>query len=284
MKAQTSVYHPFPDSNAVWNFNLQSYCFANGTANEYYSITFSTDTVIGSQTYHKLITPFVKSFSTGICGGYPVGYKGAIRQDSAARKIFFVPPSGSAEQLLYDFNMQVGDTIQGYLDYFGLPSTVQFIDSVLIGSTFRKRWNLSCYGIQVIEGIGNTYGLIEYLPGCATDFPEYTLTCFSQNEATLYPDITNDCELITSVKSASSKMIVSTLFPNPFSSIATFTLDSEHDKTELKIYNTLGKQVRQQMINALSTTIYRDGLSNGIYFYQVTSEKGQLTSGKFVIK
>ncbi len=75
---QTSVYHPFPDSNAVWNFHFQWYCFANGTADEYYSITISGDTIIGSQTYHKLSTPFVQSFSTGNCGGSPMGYRGAI--------------------------------------------------------------------------------------------------------------------------------------------------------------------------------------------------------------
>ncbi len=284
MKAQTSVYHPFPDSNAVWNFHLEWYCFANGTADEYYSITFSGDTIISNQTYHKLNTPFVRSFSTGICGGSLIGYKGAIRQDTAARKIFFVPPSDSTEQLLYDFNMQVGDTIHGYLDYFGLPSTIQFIDSILIGSTFRKRWNLSCYGIQIIEGIGNTYGLIEYLPGCAMDFPDYTLTCFSQNEEPLYPDMTSNCELITSVKSVSAKIIVSTLFPNPFNSTATLSLSSDFEKAELKIYNALGKQVRQQNINSLSMTINRDKLSNGVYFYQVINDSRQVTSGKFTIE
>lgn len=40
VKAQTNVYHSFPDSNVVWNYNLQHYCFSIGTmANENYSIT-----------------------------------------------------------------------------------------------------------------------------------------------------------------------------------------------------------------------------------------------------
>ena len=56
---QTSVYHPFPDSNAVWNIHFQLYCFANGTGDENYSITISGDTLINSQTYHKLTTPYV---------------------------------------------------------------------------------------------------------------------------------------------------------------------------------------------------------------------------------
>lgn len=283
MKAQTSVYHPFPDSNAVWNYQYILNC-SMGYAEEYYSLTILGDTTISAQSYHKLFIPHVQSFSSGTCEFHSIGYKGAFREDTLNRKVFFIPPFQSSEQLLYDFSLQVGDTIQGYLDYFGLPSTIQIIDSILIGSTFRKRWILSCYGIQIIEGIGNTYGLIEYLPGCATDFPDYTLTCFSQNEETLYPDIASNCELISNIKGVSDKIFISTLFPNPFNSTATLTLNSDFGIAELKIFNALGKEVGRQNINSFSTTINREGLSNGIYFYQVATNNRQLTSGKFTIE
>src|SRR5258705_7649220 len=134
--AQTSVYHPFPDSSAIWNFHTTQWiCNFGGTIHSYYSITISGDTLISSQVYHKLLTPFVQSIIMGNCTPYIYsGYKGAIRQDTADRKVFFVPPSASNEQLLYDFNMQVGDTVKGYLESWALPSdTVQSIDSVLVG-------------------------------------------------------------------------------------------------------------------------------------------------------
>lgn len=90
---QTSIYHPFPDSNAVWNFHIQAYCFQNGDGDENYSIILLGDTIINSQSYHKLTTPFVESYSTGSCGATQTGYKGAIRQDSAAKKVFYVQPT-----------------------------------------------------------------------------------------------------------------------------------------------------------------------------------------------
>lgn len=280
--AQTSVYHPFPDSNSVWNYHYVLNCI-QGYADEYYSLTISGDTTISAQLYHKLFIPYVQSFSTGTCEFHSVGYKGAFREDTLNRKVFFIPPSQSTEQLLYDFNMQVGDTINGYLGYFGLPSIIQSIDSILVGGTYRKRWNLTCYGIQVIEGIGNTYGLIEYLPGCATDFPDYTLTCFSQNEQTLYPDTTTNCELITSIENVTASKILTTIFPNPFNSTATLELKNDFENAELKIYTALGNQVRQQEIISQITIIDRNKLANGIYFYQVTTDNGIVATGKLTL-
>jgi len=78
--AQTSVYHPFPDSSATWNIQHTSICMM-GNSNENYSITISGDTIIQSQTYHKLIIPFVKSNNSGVCDFTTIGYKGAFRQD-----------------------------------------------------------------------------------------------------------------------------------------------------------------------------------------------------------
>jgi len=51
--AQTYVYHPFPDSNAHWNFNFDQYC-QFGTGFEYYSYYLSEDTSINNEIYHKI--------------------------------------------------------------------------------------------------------------------------------------------------------------------------------------------------------------------------------------
>lgn len=198
---QTSVYHPFPDNNAVWNFHFQANCFSMGDGNDYYSINFSGDTLINSQTYHKLTTPFVETYSTGSCSGTLTGYKGAIRQDITAKKVFIVPPTETTEELLYDFNMQVGDTVKGYIATIYPPAdTVISIDSVLVGSTYRKRWNINnCYNIYIIEGVGSTYGLLEISPDCMFDHADYSLTCFQQNGRPLYPDTITNCEPILSM-------------------------------------------------------------------------------------
>jgi hypothetical protein len=86
-EGQSSIYHPFPDSNAAWNFNFSDYCFSNGTGNENYSIILSGDTSINKRSYHILAVPFIQSFSTGSCtGNVSTGYNGAIRQDIKNKK------------------------------------------------------------------------------------------------------------------------------------------------------------------------------------------------------
>src|SRR6266576_2342829 len=52
---QTSVYHSFPDSSAVWNIRDVWNCWLPpyDAVQQDYSITFSNDTIIGSQLYHK---------------------------------------------------------------------------------------------------------------------------------------------------------------------------------------------------------------------------------------
>src|SRR5688572_26179253 len=117
--AQTSVYHEFPDSNAVWNFHcVQWMCMpvGPGPANVQfdYSITMIGDTTINGLIYHKLFTPFIQIINNTNCQMWMgTGYKGALREDTALRKVYYVPQSDTAEQLLYDFNLQVGDTVQG---------------------------------------------------------------------------------------------------------------------------------------------------------------------------
>ncbi len=119
---QTSIYHEFPDSNSLWNFESSGHCFLfSQTFTDFYSITFAGDTVIQGQNYHKLSSPFVKMVGTHSCGVNEAGYKGAIREDVTARKVYYFSQSDTTEKLLYDFTMEVGDTVRGCLENFMYP-------------------------------------------------------------------------------------------------------------------------------------------------------------------
>ena len=284
-KAQTSVYHPFPDSSAIWNFiTINGMCGPwNGTISSYYSITISGDTIISSLNYHKLSTPFVQSIISGNCTPYiNSGYYGAIREDTSNRKVFYVPPFAISEQLLYDFTMQVGDTVKGFLASFTFPpDTVQSIDSVLVGSDYRKRWILSsCYDIHLIEGIGSTYGLIQLSPGCITDLPGYTLTCFTQNGMALYPDTVTNCTLITDVENMNSEKYSVTIYPNPFSDMLNLTIYNK-EFSEIILYDIASRKLLQQkFVNSVS--LNTEQLAKGIYLYEVRCENRLCKKGKLV--
>ena len=281
--AQTNVYHPFPDSNAVWNYHYGFYCFMNGVADELYSITFAGDTVIGGQSYHKLRTPYVQSFSTGTCNGLSAGYQGAIRQEVAAKKVFFVPPTTGTEQLLYDFNLHAGDTVKGYLGSMAYPrDVVQSVDSVLVGNTYRKRWNLPCYFIQLIEGVGSTYGLVVPSPGCITDMADYALTCFQQNGQSLYPDPSASCSLITSVDRIIKPTGEIKISPNPSNGSFTVEFDQELNITGLKITDLAGKMMLDQSTNN-QVKITINNMVTGSYLLTVTDKTGKAATKKIII-
>jgi hypothetical protein len=282
VSGQTSIYKPFPDNNAVWNFHYSSFCFWDGNGDEKYSITFSGDTLINSQQYHKLTTPYVQSYSTGTCGRVAIGYKGAIRQDISAKKVYYIPPSASTEQLLYDFTMQVGDTVKGYTQTYALPfDIVQSIDSVEIGSSYRKRWNINnCYNIQFIEGIGSTYGLLELSVGCITDQADYSLTCFQQNGLALYPNTTDQCELITSVNSLNKISNQIIIYPNP--SNGSFTINfNKADNKEILITDLLGNTILKQLIRN-QTKINISQLKSGTYILTVIDNDSITISRKII--
>ncbi|HLG35233.1 MAG TPA: T9SS type A sorting domain-containing protein [Bacteroidia bacterium] len=297
VEAQTSVYHPFPDSNAVWNFNhgqiwgcgppLYNYL------SEHYSYMINGDTIINSQQYHKLYIPFVQSNCPGMAQTQDTGYMGCVRQDTALRRVYYIYPNSSVDSLLYDFNMQVGDTLRGVLESFASPNdTVITIDSVLVGGDYRKRWYInSWYNIYLIEGIGSTYGLTE--PSLhVTDGPDYSLICFTQNEITLYPDTATSCNLIDGVINITYKNAFS-LFPNP--ATKEIIVQSSKFKVEsIKVLDLVGKVIlsmqpqtsnlKPQTSNLKPQTFSIDvsKLTPGIYFITVTDEEGNKTVKKVV--
>lgn len=290
---QTSVYHPFPDSNAIWNFDSYQWCGLGFDNWEHlYSIKMTGDTVINSTNYHKLEVPAEVIESNGMCnatGSWTISghYAGSVRQDSALKMVYFVPPSETTEQLLYDFNMVVGDTVIGYTSTHAYPAdTVQSIDSVLVGNSYRKRWKLSSvYEIYFIEGIGSTYGLVELSPGWLVDHNSYTLTCFQQNGLTLYPNTTMNCDLITGVNNIASDKFLINIYPNPFHTTALLQLHPDFSKGDLKVYNSLGSLITTQTIsNQNSLTLNRDNLSNGLYLLHLTNSRGQMTVEKLIIE
>jgi len=279
---QTSVYHPFPESNATWNVewnNGWSVCI------EDFSYTFSGDTVIANVTYHKINTPSIQNL--GICNTIQQeGYKGCIRQDTSSRKIYYVAPDSAAEELLYDFNLQVGDSVQGFLRFncFTITLAVIDIDSILIGTNYRKRWTTGTaipynpYN-HIIEGIGFETGLLQQCPESQTDIPFFSLLCFEQDGITLYPDTLTNCHLIDGIKNLLSASQTE-VFPNPFSHFLNVKSKS-NQPLKIFLYDISMRKLQQQIFvnDAILNT---ETLSKGIYIYEIRNDSYESLRGKLV--
>lgn len=286
VKSQTPVYHPLPDSNACWNIEMsQGMCFLGGWSVEKYSIFISGDTVINGQSYHKLFTPFVKFENySGYCQqqNFP-GYRGAFRQDIPGKRVFFVAPALSDEQLLYDFSLQVGDTVRGYLQQaFGSADVVTEIDSVLVGDSYRKRWLINpCYNIHLIEGVGSTYGLLQPSPGCATDMAGYEINCFNLDGESVYPETSTECLLITSTNSQYSDIEAVRIFPNPSNGSFTVGLPKPENIHEIRIHDMAGNLVFQKQTGNDDSFVV-SGLNRGTYIMTIVDKDNRTASSKMI--
>src|SRR5688572_13337561 len=155
-QAQTNIYHPFPDSNAVWNVFASGCCTAScpGPINDpviddfTFSYFISGDTLVNGLTYHKLYKSgshhqhCVLGTSVDNWNFYNNVPAGVFRQDTAAKQVYKLA-SFNQECLLYDFNLNIGDTLKGDCMNWGSCAIVTSIDSVLVGGNYRTRYNFT---------------------------------------------------------------------------------------------------------------------------------------------
>ena len=71
------------------------------------------------------------------------------------------------------------------------------------------------------------------------------------------------------------------IFPNPIQN--QFIIDSE-GATSFQLFNTLGKKVKHIVIQSNKTTIQRDGLADGVYFYVLEQKNLKINSGKLIFE
>lgn len=278
-------YRPLPMQNAEWvnwgGLYLLSCPTCTFVNHKYYT---DGDTIINSNTYVKLKKmeiPAINDVSI-----YPT-YTGAIRQDTLNKKIYVVLTDSTTERILYDFSLQVGDTINSVLhdlasDCVGFNvETISSIDSILINGNYHKRFNVqgSCNSVSYIEGIGSDYGLI--FPN-RLDEKESHLTCTKVNGQTYYPSNTSQCDLITSIGSLHNVFVVD-IFPNPTADEVNIVLSNKINlSASIIIYNTLGEIIIQEKMSTNEKKLDISTLPNGLYFLKINSKENTIT--KKIIK
>ena len=287
--AQTNIYHPFPDSNAMWTDEvLDPMCnVLNECSINQYRIT--GDTVISGRNYKKL-TQSGYNISQSFQYFYYSEYAGAIRQEISAKKVFYFPPYPypQLDTLLYNFNLGLGSPLP--LTYTNPGNycnpTVDKIDSVSIGNSYRKRFRISTTGTMpgdttwLIEGVGCTSGLLgNYCTGW--EHWQY-LTCFTQDDSLFYPSHVPDCDYITSIPDRINQPKSVHLFPNPSNDEVTVEFAALPEKATVSILNTSGIEVLKQAITDLKTRIDIRNLPHGVYFIRIKS--GEILEIKKLVK
>lgn len=263
-KSQTYNYIPFPDSSYSWKGYTA--CIGGGGN---WSVYLRGDTIISGIIYKN------------------IGYIGSIREDTSKRIFFYNHQQNvNYERLLYNFSFSVGDTISSLAT--GQLLTVFLVDTPDYFGVHRRslhlRSNGGTYVDTWIEGIGSVLGPLG-LSRVSPGYCPYSILCQAYNDSLLVFEINDQrCSSATSISEVNISYAVKT-YPNPATISFTLQLSTApNTPTYFQLYDAMGRQVRQEEINSISTTINRHQLSNGIYFWQLQQGNKILERGKLVME
>lgn len=285
-KAQTNVYHPFPEDSATW---CAGFCHYQATAYDQATYRLSGKEVINGNIYSRMLHHEKFCVGAGLC--YCSGLNGFvidtffIRQDIAQKKVWLYYPPTNADTIFLDFDLHVGDTIDYTKAYwarylsFGNFALVSSIDSVLIGSQYRTRYNYhyvySNYPNAMIEGIGPDHGFF-YPANQGYDFWP-GLSIFSQNNQLFYPYYSPDtsgmwqyCYDFTAGTEEMNETSFISSSPNPSTGNFKLNFGKYVSKGSIEIYSVMGKRVYTEKIyNETEKEVNLKNISGGIYLVKV---------------
>ena len=298
-KSQTSFYYPFPEDSATW---CSSMCGLQGNA--YFDATdkLTGKILINGNWYSRMLHYGRSCYGAGMC--YCAALNGAdtttqyIRQDTAQKKVWIYIASTNSDTIFLDFNLNVGDTLDGRNEYWaeilglGNFAIVDSIDSVLIGTQYRIRYNYSYQGYpnSMIEGIGPTHG---FFNGANQGFDYLTaLNLFTQYNQIFYPYYSADTigmgqlchDFTTGIEEPN--LIPYNIYPNPATTeirISSRYLSGGFRICTIDMYDVFGERVLQTSnFNLLTASFDFTSLRSGIYFITITDDAGNKTVKKVV--
>jgi hypothetical protein len=154
--AQT--YYPMLDSVNTWSYATQLMGVRLPASTQSMPCSYPIGTYSNTFTEFTLADTLINStwYKPVIISSLPctIGY---MREDTAQQKVYFLDNQGNPEIVLYDFSMQVGDTIT--LNFYpgGYTSGVYTLDSIVNVSIYagtRRAFYLSNAASHLVTGNG----------------------------------------------------------------------------------------------------------------------------------
>lgn len=258
-------YTPFNFEASSWS----EFSYSGWFVNTYSDVTVSGDTVINNVGYYKLHregmyyvyeTPNIIEDSTAVDE-----YVGAIRENDQ-KQILFIDPESQEEIILFDYNLNLGDTVNlassGFLEE---PGVVNQIDTIEVCGTERNR-----YKIRFVESEMETY-LIEGIGSSAGIIPEYEIF-ESGSKLLCYSTDGCECGILVSIEETFKALANVNIYPNPVSDQINIEFTDEVKDIEITILNTLGQTILTRNLSG-DTNISCSHWDKGVYFVRLKSDR-----------
>ena len=283
LNAFSQEYHPVLN-NTTWIVTRHVSCCIDDR-----TVIFvpGAQTVIGDYTYTAYADPLPRLDSN-----LQYIHTVYLREDVAGHKVYKLVEG--VDTLLYDYDMETGDTISQY----GYNWTVSAVDELATNVGPRKRITLlahhsfSNYVKQIwIEGMGTNKHPFYPQQNMTAPFLSSSggsmiyIDCVYQNEEHVFGN--GDCTSMLSMLSttntvdAGQKVVFS---PNPVATELTIDSQSALQNASLKIYNIQGQLVKEVgNFSGKKFTISREKLNSGLYLAQLFEDGQIIKTAKIVI-
>lgn len=232
-----------------------------------------------------------------------------IHQDS--NRIFYFDFESEEFNILYDYSLEVGDTLEiPYWEGFNFPDSVfhirvDSIDYVQFGQLDLKRfyvsydsfddssiefWELD-YKRVIIEGIGSLHNFFHFDDnGLCDGYYNIGLRCFGdgQGESIMFEEIACDSVLILNQIEVGKQKSLIQVSPNPFQSYISIESNLPASEYCVEIYSMDGVKALSVLLdnqNHLSMDLTSLSLSNGVYIIVIRDfSSGQVVHSEQLLK
>lgn len=275
-------YLPLLEDGKEWNYRI---AYGNQIFTDSMSIT--GDTLIGGQLYKKVINDWASMDSLLL-----------LREDTTARQVYFL--LDSTEYLLYDFSLELGDTVtiyttlpgNGDLNFNPFQATVSLVDTFVdLNNIHRKRLFLNTQmapsNVLVgpwIEGIGGETGFVPISNNISIVLTP-NLLCAWNDGVQIYTNDSYDSCYYRWISVETFEKASFDIFPNPV--VDEVVIRSKtHPIQSVKLYDLRGNVLlhQQNNDNVEEVTLNISGFASGVYVLRIESTRGEISTKKLKIQ
>jgi hypothetical protein len=275
----SAQFPSFPDSNAFWMMYVLD---QPGIIDEFgfHMKEMNHDTLLNGQWYNSLWHD---------AEGEGGDFAGGIRSVPQGR-VYYFHPNTNAEYLLYDFGVDVGDTVEAFVGGPDDPiASLELIHIVSIdslvnenGTPFRQigilpQWAFDSGELSSqswTQGVGGTGGLFGTV-GLLSLSPNTYLGCMEHNDSLWPGGVPGACTWTLGVHVEHGQVRAS-VTPNPSTGLFHFNQGSER----ITVFNAMG----QLLFRTHGSTIDLGGYPPGIYTAVCQSAPGIATQRLVVVR
>jgi hypothetical protein len=298
LEVKGQSYIPMLSDSLYWDI---AYADMNAFCNEYgnpgagpYRYAIDTDTLINNIVYKKFKSyPFFSTLQqpSPNCPPFAIDTVLAtnlitsylfLREDTLAQKVYRYDVNFSQEDLLYDFDVQIGDSL--YYSFFGDFVVDTIFPIVTLDGKTRKfiQCSTSTHPLcgYYVEGLGGNAGVM-HDPYSVFENGPWLLCISDLNQNTIYdPNQNPQCSYFTtSLNQLSLEQSTILIYPNPAQDF--LLLKGIKKNQTITLINVLGKQIATYIPDDKSR-ISTAQLTTGLYFVIASQNEIKYAIGCFV--